>query len=261
MIADHEIRAVTNATGVAAAVERIYGAPLEAMRGVLHVTAVWRDPGGTLITLNVNDQTPRCDHDAFALGVARARADAIVTTGRVLRAEPALSHALPGPAKLPAALADWRRSLGKRKPPLSVILTRSGDVDFDHPLFGGGHRAVLYTSEETAERLRSRAAERGVGVIADRSPSLRQAIARLEGQGIDGVAIEAGPSTARTLYQAPLAVDELMLSIFEAPDLAPEVRGGALGTEAMLDAHLPHRSPPYAVATRDGNWSFSRRLR
>jgi riboflavin biosynthesis pyrimidine reductase len=230
--------------------------------GVLHVTSAGRRAGGGLSAIAIGPRAPRSATDFFLLNVARARADAIVTTGRILRAEPAMSHALQGARGEPEALAAWRRErLGKSEAPLSVVLTSGRAIDFSHPVFRSGTRPLVLTGRTAAADLAPSAASAGVELVARDVSGLRDAVAYLRAEcGCATISIEAGPSTARELYAAPLVVDEIMLSVFEESPLPPELDAGPLLDEPQLDRLLPAASPRHVLIEESGAWSF-RRLR
>lgn len=222
---------------------------------MLHVAAVWRPPGGDLTNIAIVPEGPRSATDAFVLGLARARADAIVTTGACLRAEPGLRHALADTAQ-----AAWRRErLGRRSPPLSVVLTRGPSLDLRHVLFEAP--ALVFTGESAAPQLVRRARELGLALeVVGREPcdlaALMQHL-RVE-RGLETIDVEAGPRTAATLYAAPGRVDELLLSVFCEPRLAPAAQGGAFVPESRIEAVL---GPPLHEISRDeqsGRWIFRR---
>ena len=60
-------------------------------RGVLQVAAV---ADRAWVAIAIGPAAPSSATDRFVLGFARARSDAIVTTGAILRAEPDLVHEL-----------------------------------------------------------------------------------------------------------------------------------------------------------------------
>lgn len=236
--------------------------------GVLHPTSVWRGPAGDFeqpMTLRIGDRTPKSEWDLFALCLARARADAIITSGRILRAEPGLRHELLGPGTLPEALAQWRRELGKSKPPLSLVLSLSGEIDFEHPLFSGAGRVVVYTGERGAWRLESRAADAGVEVQAAEPPTVRGAIEFARAAfGCATISVEAGPSTTRGLYRKPAIVDEALFSTYLGTDLPTAARGGRQITRATLEQDFYLSSPATVVRqgpSQDGDWRFERFLK
>ncbi|MEM1201918.1 MAG: hypothetical protein AAGN66_01665 [Acidobacteriota bacterium] len=243
---------------------RVWGHSMRST-GVIHVAAVWRRSPETLLTLRIQENTPRSDYDAFALHLTRARADAIVTTGRILRSESALRHTLQGPGTLPSALAEWRRgALGKTAPPVSLVLTGSGDVDFDHPLFSGPGRALIYTGRAAAWELESRALDYGVEIVAVDRPSPEGAVDLLRRQfGAATVAIEAGPSAAAGLYGSPPEVDELLLTTYRAEGLPTGVRGPRFLEPRRISAALRRSSEPFHAAADEAgaSWELVRRWR
>ncbi|MEO0325609.1 MAG: hypothetical protein AAF447_21820, partial [Myxococcota bacterium] len=155
--------ALASAADVEAYAARLYGGTCPApVPGVSHVTACWRRPGALptspLVTLKINEHTPKSAADTFALGFARARADAMLVTGKLLRDEPATTFGLPGPGA--PALARYRQEIALRyDAPLLVVLTKSGAVDPGHLAFGRGERELaaprplVLTGPEGAEVL------------------------------------------------------------------------------------------------------------
>ncbi len=246
--------------GVQARLRALYGAVPDDS-GVIHVTAVWRAPSGPPRVLRIGPATPRSDTDFLVLNAARARAGAIVTSGRVLREEPGVTHALQGPDAVVRDLERWRRDeLGLEAAPLSAVLTSGRELDLDHPLLASG-RALLFVPEEAVAALRARARARGraVEVVGHPAPDVRALVAWLrEFRDVHTVSIEAGPTTARELYRSPLAVDELLLSVFEGASLPAGVEGPPFLSGAELARLLPRATPPVQVAEPDGPWSFTR---
>ncbi|MEM9491879.1 MAG: hypothetical protein AAGC55_22225, partial [Myxococcota bacterium] len=173
-----------SAAGVRAALDRMFGRGFaqraaERPDGVVHVTAVWaRDH----LTLRINAETPRSEWDWFALNAARARADAIITTGKILREEPEVSHAIQGPGRAAEGLTEWRRQvLGKTEPPYLLVLTSGrglperGRLADWHPALRGATRPILYTGSAAAHTLVSTAGPR-IRVVAAEQPGVRGAI-------------------------------------------------------------------------------------
>jgi riboflavin biosynthesis pyrimidine reductase len=263
--ADSEAVELPTAEAVADLARELYGG-VPRGGGVIHPTAVWHpgeagDAGEAADVpyrvLKIREATPKCHHDAFALSFCRARADAIVTTGKNLREEPALTHDYLGSAATRQGLAAWRRQQRKASPPLNLILTSGRGLDFDHPFFDGPGKTVLFTGEKVAAKVKSAAVARGVRVVEDPFPDVRRAVAWLQRQGCGTLSIEAGPSTSTQLYKPPRMVDEVLLSVYEG-SLAPEIRGGEfLAPEALGRAFL-HRSSGCPVRTQDGLWNLYR---
>jgi riboflavin biosynthesis pyrimidine reductase len=229
---------------------------------VLHVAAVWRDAGGVARVLRIGPHTPRSDHDRFLLALARARAEAIFTTGRILREEPALTHGPLGPPELRAALAAWRRErLVLASPPWLLVLSSGRGLDPAHPAFHGPTRPLLFVPAEAAAELRERFARSEVRVASVPRPSARLALAHLRRLGAKRITLEAGPTTTRALYEEPAAVDELWLATYAGATPPREVSGEPFVDDARLRAALPDGSPASARSEPSGLWRFQRRSR
>ena len=239
----------------------LFGASdLARFEGVSHVTAVWEPPSrGALVTLKIGEHTPKSDHDFFVLNLARARADAIVTTGKMLRDEPSTRYDLQGPGTLPESLAEWRRErAGRADPPWLLVLTSGRDLPLEHPALHGAPRPIVYTTREAARDLAPRLRGSRIELVGVDDPSARSAIAHLrDGRGARLVSIEAGPSTSRPLYGDPCAIDELLLSVYAELALDPRVHGKPLLSLAELTAKLPHATTPVEVREPSGRWRFS----
>ena len=241
-----------------ARIESLFGEPLCDPPGVLHVTAVWQERADRLVTLRIGPDSPASETDFFSLELARARSDAIVTTGRILREEPEVAHLLsPG-------LAAWRRARrGLHEPPVSVVLTGRDDLDLEHPLLASAARAIVVAPTAAAGALAARAgdAHPQLELAARDAPGLRDTIDFLQqDRGLASVCIEAGPSTSLGLYDSPLRVDELMLSVFCGGALADGVAGGEFVSPSRLAADFEerHRSER---RERSGPWVFRRLVR
>lgn len=228
--------------------------------GLLHPTAVWRKDPDTYLSLRIGPEAPSSAHDAFVLGLARARADAIITSGRTLRQEGDLTHALDGPGSMGQALAEWREQrLAKPRAPVSLVLTESGDVDLHHPFFDGPGRQMIFTGPAGAWKLESRAADAGVELVTVAEPTPRGAVDLLRAElGAATVSIEAGPSVARSFYEAPLMVDEVLLSVFVGENLATGARGSRQKPPAELDRLFAHHCPLVHSTSSDGPWQHGR---
>jgi riboflavin biosynthesis pyrimidine reductase len=245
-------------------VRALYGSDLSRDAGVVHVAAAWRESAARWVTLRIVDAAPRSATDRFVLNVVRARADAVVTTGRILREEPALRHALEGAGREAEALRAWRAEvLGRTDPPSSLVLTSGRGLDLRHPVLAETKAppSVVFTSAAAAERIAGEARRVGsdVVVVGHASPGLREAIAHLRRErGCRTIAIEAGPSTARVLYEDPVGVDELVLSLYLEPDLPGEVRGGSFASpERIRDVFGAPRAATDSVE-ESGRWRFER---
>ena len=241
-------------------IRRLYGGPLPVHAGVLHVTSAWRSPDGTLPALEIGPDAPPSDHDLFVLNLARARCDAILTTGEILRRETSLTHEFQGPPERVGSLRDWRGSAAARpEAPWSVVLTSGRDIDLDHPLFGAAPRALVATSASGRRRLAEAAAARGIEVVGLPRTGLREVTEFLRRErAVGSVCVEAGPTTANGLYTEPLGLDELMLSVFEEPGLNPAVAGAAVPDGERLSRCFRRESEPCEISEPSGRWSFRR---
>jgi len=229
---------------------------------VLHVASVWRDAGGAARVLRIGPKTPKSRHDTFLLSLARARAEAIVSTGRILREEPALTHGLRGPPELRAALAAWRRErLVLVHDPWLLVLSSGRELDPMHPAFHASVRPLVFVPSAAAAGLRERFADTDVRVVSVPAPNVRFALDHLRRLGARRITIEAGPSTARELYEEPARVDELWLATFAGAPPPAEAIGEPFVPDAQLAAVLPHASTPCVREEPSGMWSFARRWR
>ena len=254
-----DLELLGNHADVTRAVRTVYGSDISGAMGIIHATAVWRSPDGGLATLNINADTPPSRHDRFVLNLARVRADAILTTGKVLREELSVTPLLIGSPDEVAPLVEWRRIvLGKDGHPVALVLTSGRSLDLDHPFFRGPIPVVVFTSHDAASDIIPAALERSIEVVSHAAPSITAAAAFLqEEMNSSTVAIEAGPSTSLQLYQ-PLVVDELLLSEFLGPALPPSVKGAPFLDPASIDQAFPRRSEPYEVEEPSGPWRFQR---
>ena len=80
--------------------------------------------------------------------LGRARADAIIISGKLLRDEPQLSYEPTGPWAGP--LQTWRKTkLLRTTPPTIWIMTKSGDLPAAHPVFAKDQApCTVYTGSE-----------------------------------------------------------------------------------------------------------------
>ena len=250
---------------------RLYGSP-PAGGGILHPTAVWQTRESAdsepLTTLNINEQTPKSQVDSFALNLARARADAVITTGRILRSEPDVTHAFGESTGLKAALTRWRRQrLGKADPLISLVLTSGRDLDLKHPLFVSGDSVpLIFTSPAGRERLLPRA-PRSLEIASAEEPSIHRAIQFLRQQReVRTISIETGPKTSCELYRSSgqhpdERVDELLLSTFQAPTIPESVCGPPFITRNHIRENFQQPVSSRQIRTPEGLWIFERFLR
>jgi riboflavin biosynthesis pyrimidine reductase len=239
---------------------RLGGMP-GAEEGVLHVAAVWRPPGEDRnVVLRICDATPKSEVDFLLLNVARARADAIVTTGRILREERGVTHDLQGPPGVRDALQAWRRDeLHLERPPWLVILTSGRDLDPSHPAFHSWPRPIVFCPDASAPEIARRVQGAPIETVGRGAPDLRSAISYLRtARDARRISIEAGPSTAIDAYSEPVVIDELVLSVFARPAIAPDVAGGELPPTSEIERLLGRRRACFAIEEPSGPWRFER---
>lgn len=259
---DPQLHRARTAGDIDELLERIYGSRLRST-GVVHALAAWQRPeDGRLVVLR-SDDAPRPELDDLALGIARARADAILTTAAVIRAEPELRHDLPGPGSLSDALADWRRrrpaAARGHAPPILWVMTRSGRLDLSHPAFARAGRTVVYTDRDGAWALESQAMDYGVELVVDEEPTPRRAIRRLRREfGAATIAVEAGPSVARRLYDPPPEVDELLLTVLHRRSLDGHLRGPRFLRRAEVEARLGAPRSSHRLESGGEHWQLLR---
>ena len=117
------------------------------------------------------------------------------------------------------ALRERRSQRGLDPEPLGVVVTRSGRLPFDIPLFSEpGSRVLVYTSVEAP--FPETAAEVSIVRMAPETLTMTAVLERLRGDhGVRSLLCEGGPTVLAALL-AEDALDELFLSI------APKVAGG-----------------------------------
>jgi riboflavin biosynthesis pyrimidine reductase len=229
---------------------------------VLHVASVWRDERGASRVLRIGPKAPKSRHDTFLLSLARARAEALVSTGRILREEPALTHGLRGPPELRAALAAWRRErLVLAHEPWLLVLSSGQALDPMHPAFHGPARPLLFVPSAAAAALRELFAATDVRIASAAQPNVRLALDHLRRLGARRITLEAGPTTARALYDDPARIDELWLTTYAGPPPPSEVIGEPFVAGERLAAVLPEASEPCEREEASGTWRFERRWR
>ncbi len=225
---------------------------------MVHVVAAFREGSTRLRVLRIGPDAPESQTDFFVLQATRARAELILTTAQNLRDEPRLRHEPSGPYA--QALAAFRRDVvGHARPPEVVVLTASGELPTTHPaLFDVGGARVLAPSSKLST-LRARLPQH-VRLEAFDAATARAAVARLRAQGARTISVEVGPSTVRALYEDPVVVDEVCLSLFLGDDVREAARGGELPEEARLRLGHPEGHGT-TVREASGLWRFQRYVR
>jgi riboflavin biosynthesis pyrimidine reductase len=153
------------------------------------------------------------DADRFVMGLLRAFADVVLIGAGVLRASPRGTWR---PEKIyPPATDDYaelRHGLGIPEAPEIAVVTGSGSIDPDHPLFATG--ALVLTSAMGADRLEGRlpSASSIVALGAATTIAPEVVVDALHERGHRRILCEAGPHTFGALLGAGV-VDELFLTM------------------------------------------------
>jgi riboflavin biosynthesis pyrimidine reductase len=161
--------------------------------------------------------------DRAVMGLLRAAADIVVVGSGTLRSVPRhvwTAEAIYAP--FGDAYRRLREALGRREPPLTVVVTSTGDVDPTLPVFTAGRApAVVVTTPAGARALAARGGRLDVRVTEVTSAEgILDAVAPAAGAR---VLLECGPRLMAAFLDAR-RVDELFLT------LAPEIAGRAPGT-------------------------------
>ncbi len=240
-------------------------------RGIVHVMAIV-DQSEAVIALGPT--APRSAVDRFVLGLARARAELILTTGAILRSEPTLQHRYAEDEETNESFTDWRRrTLGFEHAPALLVFSRSGDIATDHPALRAAQAGIVWTSSAGRERLGPLAGRLSVeaGMVGgDRAASqvtslpesigslLLEARSRFNAQTI---LIEAGPRLAGEFYRSSQAesprLDELLLSRFEG-QIASDAIGPRFEPIGEIREHFGKASTSVRVEESSGVWRFDR---
>jgi riboflavin biosynthesis pyrimidine reductase len=166
-------------------------------------------------------------HDRMVMGVLRAAADAVVVGAGTLRAS-SPDHVWTAEYIYPPladAYGELRAALGKREPPLNVVVTGGGDIDLERRLFQSATvPSLIVTTAAGAERLhvgdRELPPSARVEVAAECAPLSARAVLDAIGRTRKSatVLVEAGPRLMSDFFAERL-LDELFLT------LAPQVAG------------------------------------
>ncbi|HEY4347438.1 MAG TPA: dihydrofolate reductase family protein [Gaiellaceae bacterium] len=160
--------------------------------------------------------------DRFVMGLLRASCDAMMVGSGTLAASPrglwTAEQASPAAA---AGFAELRRRLGRPPLPEIAIVSASGLLDSQHPVFANG--AIVLTTVEGAHRLTGKLPDESVVALCDEptidGPLMLDA---LRARGHKLILSEGGPHAIGPLLEAGL-VDELFLTV--SPVLTGRVAG------------------------------------
>lgn len=183
-----------------------------------------------VVALNVKGHASGSDisgfsvQDRMVMGMLRAVADVVIIGAGTLGAD---RHHIWTAEDIFPDLADeyrqLRTALGKHEPPLNVIVSGSGQLDLDLPIFASGKVPVLIVTTTTgAKRLRKHKASDAVNIRAVRSVGVMRAssiinqVRRVNAGQL--ILVEGGPQLLGDFY-AEGVLDEQFLT------LAPQIAG------------------------------------
>ena len=148
------------------------------------------------------------DFDRFTMTVIRSHFDAIICGAETIRQHPYYL----GVTKDFEAL---RTARGQSAQPLTIIVTTSGDLPLDAPLFAQSpQRPLILTSTESYQALRRKLGKRAeVIAVGQDKVEIQPALAVLRRElGIERLLLEGGPSLNYQFLHAK-AVDEIFLTL------------------------------------------------
>lgn len=227
-------------------------------RGIVHMAAIWESSHGPRV-LRIGEHTPKSELDFFLLHVGRARATAIVTTGRILREEPGLRYDLGVKAGFASALENYRSErVGLTSRPRLVVLTHGKDLPLSHPALHGWARPILFVPESAPDSLEQTAAMHAVEVRRFESLDLDVALEALVDEGERTISIEAGVATTAARYLRGSGFDELVLGRFLGNAIDARAIGDAFPERDVLERYYGPPVGEIRVDQSSGPWSFAR---
>lgn len=171
--------------------------------------------------------------DRALFGALRASVDAILVGSATVAAE--------GYGRLvrDARLRELRVTAGRAEDPHAILVTRSGELPWDAPLFAAEGQPVLVVCEHGAVGVPD-GLPAAVEVVECDEPTPAAALRSARARGIGSVLCEGGPRLARALLADGL-LDELFLTI------GPLLAGGEDAPGVLAGPPLPE---PVALALK-----------
>ena len=222
-----------------------------------------------VVALNVKGHASGSDisgfsvQDRMVMGMLRAVADVVIIGAGTLGAD---RHHIWTAEDIFPDLADeyrqLRTALGKHEPPLNVIVSGSGQLDLDLPIFASGKVPVLIVTTTTgAKRLRKHKASDAVEIRAVRSVGVMRASSIINqvrrANAGQLILVEGGPQLLGYFY-AERILDEQFLT------LAPQIAGRQIDDQQyslVMGQMFAPRSPVWGTLVdlrRGGNHLFLR---
>jgi riboflavin biosynthesis pyrimidine reductase len=214
----------------------IIGNFVSTLDGVVSLNAPGQAGGGEISGFNV--------HDRMVMGLLRAVSDAVIVGAGTLRAEPShlwtAAYIFPPLAEAYQAL---RTAVGKPEPPLNVIVTARGAIDFNLPLFRTGAVPVLIvTTPEGRQHMRDCDLPPSVQVVVVPGAASVSARAILDAvndiRASEVILVEGGPRLMGDFF-AEQCLHEQFLTL--APQIAgrdgPPERPGLVAGHSFAPEH------------------------
>ena len=172
------------------------------------------------------------DQDRMVMGLLRAIADVVIVGAGTLSAD--RHHVWTAERIFPDLAGEYRRlrrALGKRGPPLMVVVSGSGGLDLRLPLFTSGEmRAMVVTGSAGAKRLQKQRVPDSVEICAARGGDAIRAKAVLDQvRRVNSgklILVEGGPRLLGDFF-ADHVLDEQFLT------LAPQIAGRNTGDRRL----------------------------
>jgi riboflavin biosynthesis pyrimidine reductase len=189
---------------------------VETLDGIVSLETTGQPGGGDISGHNQQDR--------MLMGILRAAADAVVVGAGTLRADPqhiwTAEHIFP---ELADGYQSFRSMQGKSDPPLNVIVTASGEIDLQLPVFASGAvTTLIVTSQSGREKLEKQSLPPSVQIHAASEENRASARAILDAvnrvRQVSTILTEGGPQLLGGFLAQDL-VDELFLT------LAPQIAG------------------------------------
>ena len=191
-----------------------------------------------VVSLNVKGHASGGDisgfsaQDRMVMGLLRAIADVVIVGAGTLGVD--RHHVWTAERIFPGLADEYRRlrtALGKRGPPLMVVVSGSGRLDLSLPVFASGEmRSLIVTTTAGAKRLRKRGAPGSVEIRAVRSGgairarSIIDQVRRVSAGKL--ILVEGGPRLLGDFF-ADHVLDEQFLT------LAPQIAGRNVGDRRL----------------------------
>lgn len=156
------------------------------------------------------------EHDRKNMDILRARADAILVGAGTIRADD------PSLLVRDAGMREYRKSLGKPKGPMKVVVTAGAALGTHYRFFNeddGGERLVATVEEAPQENLAAFEGKAEVLKMGSGAVDLPALLAELKRRGIEKLLAEGGGEMNWQLIEAGV-VDELFITV------APSLLGG-----------------------------------